>query len=183
MVTCLQRELNLSCFVFFRLYLFPVWLFLRTFSYLGLSFSIYFSDVALFCGFYSRRATLWPLWTLFCPTLNLPRVHWKLMAGSGTLLDPLWRKVPKSISRAHMYLGSAESFEGDSAPLFPSTPPEPSFSNILHEHWHGWLMWGRSLWTPAHVVITSLSIDRWSRVSHSLSLLAPFTLIAHPQES
>lgn len=31
MVTCLQRELNLSCFVFFRLYLFPVWLFLCTF--------------------------------------------------------------------------------------------------------------------------------------------------------
>lgn len=37
MVTCLQREFNLSCFVFFRLYLFPVWLFLCTFSYLDLS--------------------------------------------------------------------------------------------------------------------------------------------------
>lgn len=69
---------------------------------------------------------------LFCPTLNLPRVHWKLMASSGTLSDPLWRKVPKSISRAHMYLGSAESFEGDCTPV----PFDPSWAQLLkHPAW------------------------------------------------
>lgn len=113
-------------------------------------FSIYLSDVVLLCGLYSAR-TLWPRRTCFVlpHSVNFPRVHWRLMAGSiyGVLLDPSWRKVPKNISRAQTYLGSDESFEGDSKHLFPSILSEPSFSNILHEHWHLWLMWERSLWT------------------------------------
>lgn len=97
-------------------------------------FSIYFSDVALFCGFYSRRATLWPLRTYFVlpHSVNFPRVHWRLMAGSGILLDPLWRKVLKSISQAYMYLGSAESFEGNCTPV----PFNPSWAQLLkHPTW------------------------------------------------
>lgn len=102
-------------------------------------FSICFSDVALFCGFYSRRTTLWPLRTclILSRSVNFSRVHWRLVAGSGTLLDPLWRKVPKSIS-THVYLGSAESFEGDGTPV----PFDPSRAQLVKHptwDWHGWL--------------------------------------------
>lgn len=103
-------------------------------------FSICFSDVALFCGFYSRRTTLWPLRTclILSRSVNFSRVHWRLVAGSGTLLDPLWRKVPKSISKAHVYLGSAESFEGDGTPVLF----DPSRAQLVKHptwDWHGWL--------------------------------------------
>lgn len=51
---------------------------------------------------------------MFCiaPTHELHQGVLKANSSiSGILLDPFWRKVPKNISRAQMYLGSAKSFE------------------------------------------------------------------------
>lgn len=137
-------------------------------------FSICFSDVALFCGFYSRRTTLWPLRTclILSRSVNFSRVHWRLVAGSGTLLDPLWRKVPE-------YKHSCVSglcwvlwgwWHTCSLQPFQSAACQTSYLRLA------WLaQWERSLWTPVHVVITSLFINRWSRIFYSLSFLfSPF---------
>ena len=119
-IVCLKREFDLFCSLFFGLPFFSwfhCFLFYSTFSYLGISLKHLF---LLNHDFHSRIITLWSLLDMFCfaPTYEL---HWSVLKVngpiSGIFLDPFWRKLPKYIRRAQMYLGSAKAFEKGSTQL------------------------------------------------------------------
>lgn len=72
----------------------------------------------------------------FAPAYELCQGVLKVNSSiAGILLDPFWRKAPKYIRRAQMYLGSAESFEEGFTgrhplPFPPSVPAGPGFLRI-----------------------------------------------------
>lgn len=71
----------------------------------------------------------------FAPTYELHEGVLKVNGSiSGILLDPFWRKAPKYIRRAQMYLGSAKSSEEGSIELYLLPAPFCSdWAQLLHD--------------------------------------------------